>query len=78
MPLAIHGVVALKNGKTVEIVAGDEDDDFTFVITDLLPHMARRQMEKKMSEGIEGEDLNLLIGNMPYADDKIKSMFIQE
>ena len=72
MPLAIHGVVALKNGKTVNIVAGDEDDDFTFVITDLLPHMARRQMEKKLSEGIEGEDLNLLIGNMPYADDKIK------
>ncbi len=72
IPLAIHGIVALKNGKKVNIVAGDEDDDFTFVITDLLPHMARRQMEKKLSEGIEGEDLNLMIGSIPFNDEKVK------
>ena len=71
IPLAIHGVVALKNGKNVEIRVGDEDDDMTFVITDLLPHMARRQMEKKLAEGIEGENLNLLIGSIPFDDDKI-------
>ncbi len=71
IPLAIHGVVALKNGKKVEISVGEEGDDFTFVITDLLPHMARRQMEKKMSEGIEGEDLNLLIGSIPFDDEKV-------
>lgn len=71
MPLAMHGVVVLKNGKTVEINVGEENDDITFVITDLLPHMARKQMEKKLSEGIEGEDLNLLIGSIPFEDEKV-------
>ena len=71
MPLAIHGVIALKNGKNVEVNIGNEEDDLTFVITDLLPHMARRQMEKKLSEGIEGEDLNLLIGSIPFNDEKV-------
>lgn len=71
MPLAIHGVVVLKDGTTVEVKIGDEEDDITFVITDLLPHMARKQMEKKLSEGIEGEDLNVLLGSIPYEDNKI-------
>ena len=71
MPLAIHGVIALKNGKNVEVNIGNEEDDLTFVITDLLPHMARKQMEKKLSEGIEGEDLNLLIGSIPFNDEKV-------
>ena len=71
IPLAIHGVVALKDGSVVEVKVGDESDDLTFVITDLLPHMARRQMEKKLSEGIDGEDLNLLIGSIPFDDEKI-------
>lgn len=72
IPLSIHGVVALKDGSTVEIRVGDENDDITFVITDLLPHMARKQMEKKLSEGIEGEDLNLLIGSIPFDDEKVR------
>ena len=71
MPLAIHGVVALKDGSKVEINIGEEEDDLTFVITDLLPHMARKQMEKKLSEGIEGEDLNVLLGSVPYDDEKV-------
>jgi len=71
IPLAIHGVIVLKNGKKVEVKIGDETDDITFVITDLLPHMARKQMEKKLSEGIEGEDLNLLLGSIPYRDEKV-------
>lgn len=71
IPLAIHGVVALKDGTNVEICIGEEGDDTTFVITDLLPHMARKQMEKKLAEGIEGEDLNLLIGSIPFEDEKI-------
>ena len=72
IPLAIHGVVALKNGKTVNVRIGDEDDDLTFVITDLLPHMGRHQMERKASEVIEGENLTLLIGSMPINDEKVK------
>ncbi len=71
IPLAIHGVIALKDGTNVEVRIGEEGDDTTFVITDLLPHMARKQMEKKLSEGIEGEDLNLLIGSIPFDDDKV-------
>ncbi len=71
LPLAIHGVVALKNGKTVEIKVGEEEDDVTFLITDLLPHMARHQMEKKATEIIEGEALNLLVGSIPLKDEKV-------
>lgn len=71
LPLAIHGVIALRDGSLVDVKIGDEDDDLTFLITDLLPHMARRQMEKKAPEVIEGEALNLLIGSMPYKDDKV-------
>ncbi|MBR4110678.1 MAG: aminopeptidase [Clostridia bacterium] len=71
LPLAIHGVIALRDGSVVEVKIGDEEDDLTFLITDLLPHMARRQMEKKAPEVIEGEALNLLIGSIPYKDDKV-------
>ena len=71
IPLAIHGFVALKDGTNVEVCVGEDGDDTTFVITDLLPHMARKQMEKKLSEGIEGEDLNLLIGSIPFDDEKV-------
>ncbi len=70
IPLAIHGVVIKQNGETVRIALGDETDDFTFTITDLLPHLAHDQMEKKMSEGITGEGLNLLFGSIPYQDEK--------
>ncbi len=72
IPLSIHGVVALKTGKKVNVKIGDEGDDVTFVITDLLPHMGRHQMEKKASEVIEGENLTLLIGSMPFEDNKVK------
>ena len=72
IPLSIHGVVALKTGKVVNVKIGEEDDDVTFVITDLLPHMGRHQMEKRASEVIEGENLTLLIGSMPLADEKVK------
>ena len=71
IPLAIHGVIALKNGKNIEVKIGDEQDDITFVITDLLPHMGRHQMSKTASEVIEGENLTLLIGSIPYNDDKV-------
>ena len=71
IPLSIHGVIALRDGSVVEVKIGDEEDDLTFLITDLLPHMARRQMEKKAPEVIEGEALNLLIGSIPYKDDKV-------
>lgn len=65
MPLALHGVVVKKDGTKVNIVIGEKDDDPVVCITDLLPHLGAKQMGKKASEVIEGEDLNVLIGSMP-------------
>lgn len=64
-PLAIHGVVAKKDGTVVSVNVGEKDDDPVFVISDLLIHLAQNQMEKKGSVVIEGENLDLLIGNRP-------------
>lgn len=72
IPLAIHGVVIKGDGTPVEIVIGEQDDDPVFNITDLLPHLAREQMQKKMSEAVTGEGLNLLLGSIPYKDEKVK------
>ena len=64
-PLALHGVVALKNGETVEITIGEKEDDPVVGISDLLIHLAGEQLEKKASKFIEGEDLNILCGSIP-------------
>ena len=69
IPLELHGVVALKNGETVDVCIGREPGDPRFVITDLLPHLAQDQMKKTMAEGITGEGLHLMIGSVPYADE---------
>lgn len=63
IPLALHGVVYTKDGKQ-EICIGEKDTDPVFCVTDLLPHLAKDQMNKKMIDGIEGESLNLLIGGL--------------
>lgn len=72
IPLAIHGVIVKTNGETVTVNIGEAEEDPIFTITDLLPHLAREQLGKKLDEGINGEDLNLLIGNMPYGGDDVK------
>jgi aspartyl aminopeptidase len=64
-PLALHGVVILKDGSKVDICIGEDENDPVFCITDLLIHLAADQMQKKLSEGITGEGLNLLVGHMP-------------
>lgn len=69
IPLELHGVVALKNGEVVDVTIGREEDEPQFVITDLLPHLAKDQMKKEMSEGIPAEGLNILLGSVPYADE---------
>lgn len=65
IPLAIHGVVAKKDGSVVEVVIGEDEKDPVLCITDLLIHLAAEQMEAKAAKVIEGEKLDLLIGNMP-------------
>ena len=69
IPLELHGVVALKNGETIDVSIGHGPSDPQFVITDLLPHLGKEQMRKTMEEGITGEGLNILIGSIPYADE---------
>ncbi|MBE7045355.1 MAG: aminopeptidase [Ruminococcaceae bacterium] len=64
IPLALHGVVYTKSGEKIEICIGEKDTDPVFCVTDLLPHLAKDQMSKKMTEGIEGEALNILIGGI--------------
>ena len=68
IPLAIHGVIVKSNGEKIEICIGEDEIDPIFTITDLLPHLAQEQMDRKLKEGIKGEDLNLLIGSIPYDD----------
>ncbi len=65
VPLAIHGVVAKKDGSVVDVVIGEDADDPVFCVTDLLIHLASKQMGKKANEVIEGEDLDILVGNRP-------------
>ncbi len=66
IPLAIHGVIVKSNGEKVKINIGEAESDPIFTITDLLPHLAQEQMEKKLKDGIEGEALNLLVGSIPF------------
>ena len=75
IPLAMYGVVILRDGSQVEINIGGEENDPVFCVTDLLPHLAAKQRQKTLEKGIEGEDLNLLIGSIPDEDqekDKVK------
>ncbi len=65
IPLAIHGVVVKKDGTVIDIVVGEKEDDPVVFISDLLVHLSREQLEKKASKVIEGDDLNIIIGNKP-------------
>lgn len=70
IPLALHGVIFKSDGTQVRVQIGEKEDEPKFCITDLLPHLAKEQMDKKMSEGVKGEELNLLFGSIPYSDDQ--------
>lgn len=66
IPLALHGAVALKNGEKIEVRIGEDETDPVFYISDLLPHLAAKQSAKPLGSAIEGEDLNIWFGNVPY------------
>lgn len=70
LPLALHGVVAKKDGSVVEVNIGDKLGDPVFGVSDLLIHLAGEQMEKKAAKVIEGENLDLLIGSIPLAGEE--------
>ncbi len=70
VPLALHGVFCKKDGSTVEVSIGENEDEPVFVVTDLLPHLAQNQYKRTPNELIKGEELNILIGSHPFKDDE--------
>ncbi len=72
IPLAIHGVIVKKDGTTVEVNIGENEDDPVFFISDLLIHLAAEQLEKKAAKVIEGEALDIIVGNKPLKIEKSK------
>ncbi len=70
IPLTIHGRIVKTNGEKIDICIGEDENDPIFTITDLLPHLAQDQMQKKLKDGIDGEDLKLLVGSIPYGNEK--------
>ena len=71
IPLALHGTIVRADGTTVDIRIGEEPGDPVFCITDLLPHLSAKQNEKKLPEGISGENLNVLIASTPIEDKEL-------
>ena len=76
IPLALHGVIIKANGEKVDVKIGEDEADPIFYINDLLPHLGRKQLAETLENAIGGEDLNILVGGLPYDDkdvsDKIK------
>jgi len=70
LPLAIYGVVVKENGQKIEIAVGDKPEEPVFILTDLLPHLSEKQLDKKLAEAIEGENLNLVVGAWEEKKDK--------
>lgn len=70
IPLSLHGVIVKANGETVTVNIGEDDSEPVFCVTDLLPHLANEQMSRTATNIIRGEDLNLLIGSMPFREDE--------
>ena len=75
LPLAIHGVVCLKDGSTVKICIGEDAGDPVFGITDILPHLGKDQRNKTIGEAFTGEDLNVTFGSTPAEGEDVKDPF---
>ncbi len=75
-PLALHGVIATKDGGLIDVTIGEEETDPLFYINDLLPHLGQEQSKKPLSEGISGEQLNVLVGSMPDEEENSVSLHI--
>ena len=73
--LALHGVIVKKDGTSVEINIGENEEEPVFYISDLLPHLSAVQNERKLSEGLKGEELNIILGTLPFDDEDVKEPF---
>ena len=74
LPLALHGVVAKKDGRVIEICIGEDEADPVFCVTDLLIHLSQEQLKKNAAKVIEGENLDILVGNYPLKKDDKESV----
>ncbi|MBR4382655.1 MAG: hypothetical protein IKP64_03765 [Selenomonadaceae bacterium] len=74
LPLAMHGVVVKKDGRIIEIVIGEDESDPVFCVTDLLIHLSQEQMKKTADKVIEGEKLDILVGNYPLKENDKESV----
>ncbi len=70
IPLSLYGTVVKADGTKIDIAVGDSEDDPVFYVSDLLPHLAQNQSKKTLSEAIDAESLNLVVGSLPFKDDK--------
>ena len=68
VPLSMHGRIFKEDGSFIDISVGDKENDPKFIITDLLPHLAHEQDKRTLKEGIKGEELNVVIGSIPFMD----------
>ena len=80
IPLALHGVVAKKDGQLVQVVIGEDETDPVFGISDLLIHLSAKQLQKPAAEVVEGENLNVLVGSIPLSgeeEEPVKAQILQ-
>ncbi len=75
VPLSLHGVVIKSDGTAVNLVIGEKPGEPVFTVSDLLPHLAKDQMNKKMADAVPGESLNVLAGGIPLSDEEVKDRF---
>lgn len=71
IPLAMHGIVVKPDGERIKVTYGESENEPTLLITDLPPHLSQTQNERKLKDGISGEELNIMVGSIPYGDSKI-------
>ena len=70
IPMSLHGIVVLRDGTEVEVSLGEKEGEPQFVISDLLPHLSKEQDKRTLDDGIKGEELNVIVGSLPFKADK--------
>lgn len=73
IPLAMHGTIIRKDGTVATVCIGEDENDPVFYISDLLPHLSKQQDERKLNEGIKGEELNIIIGSLPIDENTLSA-----
>ena len=70
IPMSLHGIVVLRDGTEVEVSLGEKEGEPQFVISDLLPHLSKEQDKRTLDDGIKGEELNVIVGSLPFKADR--------